>query len=43
MSQCTYAAAEIGIPPAIQARLGNDAGITGAALLELSESGKDRM
>lgn len=43
MSQCTYAAEEIGIPPAIQARLGNDAGIIGAALLELSESGKDRM
>lgn len=43
MFQCTYAAAEIGIPPAIQARLGNDAGIIGAALLELSERGKDRM
>lgn len=35
--QCTYGAEEIGVPPVIRAQLGNDAGIIGAALLELSE------
>lgn len=30
----TFAAAEIGIPPVVKAKLGNDAGIIGAALLE---------
>lgn len=33
MFQCTYAAKEIGIPRAIRAELGNDAGIIGAAML----------
>ena len=37
--QCTYGAQEIGVPPVIRAELGNDAGIIGAALLELSEQG----
>lgn len=43
MFQCTYAAEEIGIPPAIGAQLGNDAGIIGAAMLEISERGKEQM
>ena len=34
LRQCTFAAAEIGIPPVIPAELGNDAGIIGAAFLE---------
>lgn len=38
--QYTYAAEEIGVPPAIKAQLGNDAGIIGAALLEVSETKK---
>lgn len=37
--QCTYGAREIGVPQVIRAGLGNDAGIIGAALLELSEQG----
>lgn len=40
MNACTYAAAEVGIPRAIRARLGNDAGIIGAAMLEVSENRK---
>lgn len=35
--QCTYGAREIGVPPVIRAGPGSDAGIVGAALLELSE------
>lgn len=35
--QCTFAAEEIGVPPVVKAQLGNDAGIIGAALLEVSE------
>lgn len=31
---CTFGASEIGVPPIVKARLGNDAGIIGAALLE---------
>lgn len=32
--ECTFGAAEIGVPPIVQACLGNDAGIIGAAFLE---------
>ena len=32
----TFAAAEIGVPPVIVAELGNDAGVIGAAMLEVS-------
>lgn len=35
--QYTFAADEIGVPLAIKAQLGNDAGIIGAAMLEVSE------
>jgi glucokinase len=34
LRECTFGAAEIGVPPIIPAALGNDAGIIGAALLE---------
>lgn len=34
LHSCTFAAAEIGVPPVIRAALGNDAGLIGAALLE---------
>lgn len=34
LRSCTFAAEEIGIPPVIRAKLGNDAGLIGAALLE---------
>lgn len=34
LPSCTFAAEEIGIPPVIRAKLGNDAGLIGAALLE---------
>ena len=34
IGECTYAAAEIGVPRAILAELGNDAGLIGAAMLE---------
>lgn len=37
--QYTFGAQEIGVPPVVRAQLGNDAGIIGAALLELSEQG----
>jgi glucokinase len=33
MHECTFAAAEIGVPRAIMAELGNDAGLIGAAML----------
>ena len=39
LRNCTYAAEEIGVPPVVRAQLGNDAGLIGAALLELSELG----
>jgi glucokinase len=34
IAECTFAAAEVGVPRAIPAELGNDAGIIGAAMLE---------
>lgn len=34
LAACTFAAEEIGVPPIVCAKLGNDAGLLGAALLE---------
>jgi len=35
LRQCTFAANEVGVPPVIKAKLGNDAGLIGAAMLDV--------